>query len=250
MAPNQMIKLSNNIAKMASSGDDTDESTELESSESSPTTSVFTEDEEAESELSHVVHGFPWGDLPTGTIVDVGGSHGHASFAIARQFPLVSSVVQDLQPIISTAENSIPVDLTTRVKFMAHDLLAAQQPVVGADVYFFRGVFHNWSDQHAVEILRNQIPALKHGARIVVHDGAVAPVKGGEEVSRIDMPPLSIDRTMAEMQNSHVREMDDWAKLFADADSRFEFQGGQQPPASNFWLVVAEWKGGESDVMT
>lgn len=43
----------------------------------------------------HVVKGYPWGELPDGaTVVDVGGSHGEISCAIAREFPQLKFVVQ------------------------------------------------------------------------------------------------------------------------------------------------------------
>lgn len=50
---------------------------------------------------------------------------------------------------------------------------------------------------------------------------------------------------MTEIQNSYEREVGDWAKLFADANPRFEFQGAKQPPGSNLGFLIAEWKGGE-----
>lgn len=53
----------------------------------------------------------------------------------------------------------------------------------------------------------------------------------------------SMDLTMTELQNSHERELEDWAELFRLADSRFEFQGGKLPKGANLWLLVAEWKG-------
>lgn len=43
----------------------------------------------------YVVKGYSWADLPAGaTVVDVGGSHGEYSQAIAREFPLLKFVVQ------------------------------------------------------------------------------------------------------------------------------------------------------------
>jgi hypothetical protein len=52
-----------------------------------------------------------------------------------------------------------------------------------------------------------------------------------------------MDLCMTELQNSHERELDDWAKVFELADPRFEFKGGQRPAGANLWLMVAEWKG-------
>lgn len=46
-------------------------------------------------EPHHVVKGYNWGELPEGaTIVDVGGSHGAISIAIAREFPSLKLIVQ------------------------------------------------------------------------------------------------------------------------------------------------------------
>lgn len=103
----------------------------------------------------------------------MGGSQGFASFAIARQFPLLSFVVQDLEPVIAAVEKANSGELNDRVKFMTHDFFT-EQPVVGADVYFFRWIFHNWSDKYSIEILRNHIPALKRGAKIVINDNILA----------------------------------------------------------------------------
>lgn len=44
-----------------------------------------------------------------------------------------------------------------------------EQPVT-ADLYYFRTVFHNWADKYCVKILRALIPALRPGARILIHE--------------------------------------------------------------------------------
>ncbi|KAI8962773.1 S-adenosyl-L-methionine-dependent methyltransferase [Daldinia sp. FL1419] len=192
-------------------------------------------------ELSHIVDNFPWGDLGKGVVVDVGGSQGFASFAVARKFPSLSFVVQDLGPVIENAAQHVPDDVSSRVTFMAHDFLT-EQPVQG-DVYLFRWIFHNWSDKYCIQILRNLIPVLKTGAKIVLNDN-VLPAPG--VMSKWQEDRLrSMDLTMTELQNSHERELDDWAKLFELADPRFKFQWGKQPAGSNLWVVVAEWKGDE-----
>ncbi|TGO70130.1 hypothetical protein BOTNAR_0003g00230 [Botryotinia narcissicola] len=58
--------------------------------------------------------------------------------------------------------------------FMAHDFFT-EQPVMGADVYLFRCVFHNHSDKYCIRILQHLIPALKPGARIVIAEFIVPP---------------------------------------------------------------------------
>lgn len=73
--------------------------------------------------------------------------------------------------MIEDAKKDAPVskDLEGRISFMVHDFFTPQ-PVHGADVYVFRWIFHNWSDKYCVRILRNLVPALKHGAKVVIND--------------------------------------------------------------------------------
>lgn len=115
---------------------------------------------------SYVLNGFDWASLGNGLIVDVGGSHGLVSQEIAREFPSLSFVVQDLPNVIEDAKTKVPADLAGRVTFMAHDMFS-EQPVTDADVYYFRWILHSWSDKYCIKILRSLIPALKAGARIM-----------------------------------------------------------------------------------
>ena len=57
----------------------------------------------------------------------------------------------------------------TNIEWMQHDCFTPQ-PVVGADVYFYRFVFHNFHDEKAIEALKAAIPALKPGAKILIND--------------------------------------------------------------------------------
>lgn len=50
-----------------------------------------------------------------------------------------------------------------------------------------------------------------------------------------------MDLTMLELQNLCERELDDWATLFHEADSRFDFLGGEQPAGSRLWILKARW---------
>ena len=131
-------------------------------------------------------HHTPTPPPKTGTVVDVGGSRGNISVALAQTHPHLSFIVHDLPDMIRGApDDAVPTDLRDRIAFMPHDFFLPQ-PVAGADVYLFRNIFHNWSDAHVVRILRATIPALKVGARVVVNDylipeqGSMAPVKERE----------------------------------------------------------------------
>ncbi|KAK4548666.1 hypothetical protein LTR36_009577 [Oleoguttula mirabilis] len=114
---------------------------------------------------------FEWAQLPANsTVVDVGGSRGHVSQHLAQKFPQLSFIVQDLPEVIEGAKDKLPETVDKgRVDFIAHDMFTAQ-PVQGAAVYLLRYVLHDWQDKYCIEILRNLIPSLKAGAKVVIRD--------------------------------------------------------------------------------
>ena len=121
-----------------------------------------------EYELSSIINTGPWSTLRGATIVDIGGSHGDVVIAVARAYPSLQFVVQDLPETIDSRP-LIPGELESRITFMAHDFFTPQ-PVKNADLYFFRWIFHNWSDKYCLLILRYLILALKPQARILIVD--------------------------------------------------------------------------------
>ena len=62
----------------------------------------------------------------------------------------------------------VPLEQEDRVSLMAHEIFT-EQPVSAA-VYIFRFVFHDLPDTYVVKILRQLIPALKPGARVIIRD--------------------------------------------------------------------------------
>lgn len=118
-------------------------------------------------EAHHILKGYDWSSLGESTIVDVGGSHGTLSIAIAQAFPSLRCVVQDRPHVIGLGQENLPSDLHDRVSFMAHDFFE-EQPLRGAEIYTLRWILHDWPDKYAVRILQRLIPALKPGAKVLV----------------------------------------------------------------------------------
>ena len=116
-----------------------------------------------------LVKGYPWSSLGHGTIVDVGGSTGSISIAIAEAHPALQFIVQDRPEVIKETRGiELPDNVATRVTFAAHDFFTPQT-VIG-DVYLFRYIFHNWPDAYVVDILRQLVVALRPGSRVVIND--------------------------------------------------------------------------------
>lgn len=121
--------------------------------------------------VSFLTSGYPWSSLSQGsTIIDVGGSEGHASIAIAEAHSHLKFVVQDLPEVVNKLHEVKPTlkDMNGRIEYVEHDFLTPQTRQ--GDVYLFRCIFHDWSDTYAIKILRNLIPALKHGNKVLVND--------------------------------------------------------------------------------
>ncbi|KAH8800400.1 O-methyltransferase [Xylogone sp. PMI_703] len=187
-------------------------------------------------EESSLVEGYPWESLGKGTVVDVGGANGFASAAISRAHPDLKLIVQDIRMV-----DDIKVDYPgTNISWMQHDYFQPQ-PVVGADVYLYRFVFHNIYDEKAVEVLKAAIPALKPGARILINDESV-PEPGGVRW-RDERATRGLDTIMLACMSGRERQTSDWELLFKKADPRFKYLGARAPPRSRLWLIEAEWMG-------
>jgi hypothetical protein len=116
-----------------------------------------------------VISGFDWASLGEATVVNVGGSHGLVNIDIAKAFPKLHFIVQDLPKVIEDARAKLPEELSDRVTYMAHNFFT-EQPVNDADIYYFRWILHDWSDKYCLKILKALIPALKSGARLLLSE--------------------------------------------------------------------------------
>lgn len=182
-------------------------------------------------QTSLVVDNYNWGDYKT--MVDIGGSHGAVPLELTKRFPDMKCTVQDLPEVIATAPKNVE-----RVDFQAHDFFTAQ-PVKGADVYFFRMILHNWSDKYCIQILRNIIPAMKKGSRVVINDhvvpapGILSPYK--------DRSVRAFDLVMKECFNAKERDIDDWTELLKKADERFVIADVKRPEGSQLQIIDVQW---------
>ncbi|EKD17354.1 O-methyltransferase [Drepanopeziza brunnea f. sp. 'multigermtubi' MB_m1] len=177
-------------------------------------------------ELSHLLASYDWAtlDARSAQIVDVGGSHGFACVALAERFPNLTFVVQDLPQTIASAP-ALAGDLAARIQFQAHDF-TQPQPVRGADVYLYRWILHNHSDKYAVNMLRQLIPALKNGARVVINDHCLP--EPGTESARDEKIMRTMDLVMLTLLNAQERTEGEFRELFAKTDHRFSTAGQSQ----------------------
>ncbi|KAI1172932.1 O-methyltransferase [Nemania sp. FL0916] len=185
----------------------------------------------------HLCDAYDWKSVTQ--VVDIGGSAGSTAAALATRLPQLSIIIQDQAVLEDQARQSIPPALVDRVSFMAHDFFQ-DQPVCNADVYHFRWIFHDWSDRYCLKLLRALVPALKPGARVIVSDFVVP--ESGATSRYMEGLVRGFDLAMMELFNAREREEHDWQRLFAEADSRFQFAGINTVPGAALAFISAIWK--------
>ena len=130
----------------------------------------------------------------------VGGSLGAASIALARYFPNLTFVVQDLRENVNNRKAAVaqlPVEVASCITFQEHDFKAQHER--GAEVYLLRTVLHDWQNDDAVAILRNFAGAMSLGLRLVIMD-MVLP-RSGSMASSQERMLRARDMTMRETFN-------------------------------------------------
>ncbi|KAL1988846.1 hypothetical protein VTN96DRAFT_7730 [Rasamsonia emersonii] len=196
--------------------------------------------------LEHVVNGYDWAGLGRRTVVDVGGSSGFVSIALARAFSNLSFIVQDYQHTIEQGRAQLPADLEERIRFVAHDFFSPQ-PVateegVNADVFLLRHICHNWSRRNAVRILRNLVPAMERNkatSRIVLVEVVVLPAGSAQRKSDLQERYMrNINIAMLAMLNTQERSAEDWQAVVEEADPRLAVLSINQPRGS--WDSIIE----------
>lgn len=89
-------------------------------------------------------------------------------------------------------------------------------------MYYFRWIIHNYSTPYAVKLLKNLVPALKPGARIVINDHCLR--EAGSENPWDEKLMRSMDMIMLTLLNAQEREEQEFKALFKAADERFSFK--------------------------
>lgn len=89
-------------------------------------------------------------------------------------------------------------------------------------MYYFRWILHNYSTPYAVKILKNLVPALKPGARVIINDHCLR--EPGAENHWDEKVMRSMDLLMLTLLNAQERTEKEFEELFRAADERFVFK--------------------------
>lgn len=163
------------------------------------------------------------------------------SIELAKAFPQLQFVVQDFATLESF-HSGVPDGLKPRIRFQAQDIL---QPNAchGADVYLLRSILHDWSDKYAVLILKNLVPALKDGARVLIAD-FISPESSTSGPTWLER--LSTIRSMQMMTvvNAPERAEKDWINVIKRADARYSVEAVVTPPGTAMSVIEIAFSAG------
>ncbi|KAJ5377602.1 O-methyltransferase-domain-containing protein [Penicillium cataractarum] len=170
--------------------------------------------------LQHVLRSFDWKQITS--LVDVGGGKGHAARAIFDANAHIKCTVQDTNNVLGEKQTA------GDVSFMTHDFFQPQ--LLQADMFLFRLIIHDWSDEDAQRIIAATIPGLRKGARLAIMD-TIVPEPGTDSIFS-EKAIRALDLAMYGMFAGKERSLQETQKLVASVDGRLVFERCYRPEGS------------------
>ncbi|KAL8713744.1 MAG: hypothetical protein Q9220_002270 [cf. Caloplaca sp. 1 TL-2023] len=140
-------------------------------------------------------------------LIDIGGGIGEELGVFAKQYPSASGclILQDLPETIANAKSTLSSAITP----MAYDFFTPQ-PVMGARAYYFRFVFHDWSDKKCVEILKNTAKGMERGySKLLIHEWVLPDVGAPLQGSLMDLNMMCIPGGMERTESQWRKNLDE-----------------------------------------
>ncbi|MBI4493453.1 MAG: methyltransferase [Chloroflexi bacterium] len=112
------------------------------------------------------------------TVVDVGGGSGAFLAALLGAYPALRGVLFDLPTVVEAARPALAqAGVLHRCALVGGDFFGTIP--AGGSLYLLKRVLHDWTDAHAIALLRRCRAALRPTSRLLVIEGLVSPDSGG-----------------------------------------------------------------------
>lgn len=203
----------------------------------------------AESHLDHLMDGVDWERIGDAHVVDIGGSTGHASIALAKTFPNLTFTVQDLPHVIAQAsKQQLDPSIADRVRFEAHSFFEPQPASSSqADIFLFRQCIQNHPHENAVKIIQALVPSLTRTDSILILNNIVLPALGDNTTGLNEQAAVRVrDLFMMQAMGGQERDLEQWKQLLQDADPRLRIVGVQKPAGSILSVIEVRLFVGEN----
>jgi hypothetical protein len=142
-------------------------------------------------------------------IVDVGGGQGAFLQAILERRPQTQGVLYDLPSVVAQASVSANADVMARFEAVAGDMFASVPR--GGDAYLLKRIIHDWSDEEAIQILRNCRQAMNEGGKILLIEQVLHP-------GHFSAFATALDLQMMILVSGRERTEEEYRALLAAAD--------------------------------
>jgi len=145
-----------------------------------------------------------------GSIVDVGGAHGHLLATVLRRHRRLRGILYDQPQVVAGAAAAGFVtapDIAARCQVVGGDFFASVP--AGADAYMMKYIIHDWDDERSLCILRNCREAMAAGGRVLVVDHVIPPGNARSWGKLLDVNMLALtgglERTREEFRDLLAR---------------------------------------------
>ncbi|KAI0041967.1 S-adenosyl-L-methionine-dependent methyltransferase [Auriscalpium vulgare] len=144
------------------------------------------------------INGYDWKSLDEGSVVvDVGGSLGGLTFVLAKEFPHLKYVVQDLAPVIVDSgkfwADTAPELISSgrAFPFSVQDFFQPQA-VKEASVYYMRHILHDWPDSTSETILKHLRAVAGPHTKLVVFECLMPHACPEDSEAALPPPPFPL----------------------------------------------------------
>ena len=193
-------------------------------------------------DLRHMLTSFDWPSIDKmgDVIIDIGGGNGQISQYLARHTRNTRFIVQDLPYVVSEAPKQLPEDLKDRVEFVIHDFFTPQNIDPPPAAFVLRWILHNWSDKYAASILKNLVPAMRKGSKLLIYEYVLEDGPVTDMTARFG---FQMDGIMASNFNSQERTARELELLLTTADERYVVEAVRRPKGSTMSIIEVGWRG-------
>ncbi len=142
-------------------------------------------------------------------IVDVGGGHGTLIAGILSANPRPRGVLFDLPQVVADVSASMrTAGVDDRCEVVGGDFFKSVPE--GADCYVIKGVIHDWSDEHALKILRSCRRAIRRDGTLLLLERLLKPANQPD-------PARYMDLNMMVLMTGRERTESEFRALLAEA---------------------------------
>jgi hypothetical protein len=190
------------------------------------------------SDFSYFANGFDWASLGEGPLVELGGGSGQVMTNIAKSFPELKVIIQDLPSNQEIAQKRIGASgFQDRISFQPQDFFTPQPEGLYPKAYFFKSVLHDWNDADCARILKQLIPGVERGAKIFCMD-RVAYLPGECKVATYkESMAQFLDLMMWSNLGAKERNVEQWKKVAERTDPRLKVLAYRTPVGCDWGML-------------